>query len=58
MLNPSDYGVASPQEILKDISQGWQATSVHCQVTANLTIPVRDNSHWHGFAQKVRYHLL
>jgi hypothetical protein len=41
MLNPSDYGEASPQEILKDISQGWAATNLHCQVSANLTIPVR-----------------
>jgi len=47
MLDPSDYGMASPQENLKDISQGWQATSIHCQVTANLTIPVRDDSDWH-----------
>jgi hypothetical protein len=41
MLNPSDYGVASPQEVLKDISQGWQAKNLHCQVSANLIIPVR-----------------
>jgi hypothetical protein len=41
MLNPSDYGVASPQEILKDTSQGSQATNLHWQVSANLTIRVR-----------------
>ena len=41
MLNPSDYGVASPQEILKDTSQGSLATNLHWQVSANLTIRVR-----------------
>ena len=52
MLNPSDYRVASPQEVLKDISQGWQAKNLHSQVSANLIIPV---SRYLGLAYKARY---
>ena len=49
MVNRSNYGVASPQEILKDISQVWPATNLHCQVSANLMIPVRG---WLGLSHK------